>query len=109
VTGDETVIAATREGRALLCDVDEVSYLSGPGKGVLLVKLDGDDALIGMKAVKDDRDTLLLETSLGGEQRINTGKYEKSSRGGKGREIIKRGKFVKVVLEPPQAPQPLTN
>jgi DNA gyrase subunit A len=109
VTGKETLIAATREGRALLCDVDEVSYLSGAGKGVLLVKLDGADALIGMRTAKDERDTLVLETSLGGEQRINTAKYEKTSRGGKGREIIKRGKFAKVVLELPAAPEALSN
>jgi DNA gyrase subunit A len=109
VRGKETVIAATRAGRALLCAVDEVSYLSGPGKGVLLVKLDEDDALVGMKAVKDDQETLVLETSLGGEQRISTAKYERSGRGGKGREVIKRGKFTRVVTETPSAPEPLSN
>ena len=40
VTGSEIVIAATREARALLCQVDEVNYLSGPGRGVILIKLD---------------------------------------------------------------------
>jgi len=108
VRGKEVVIAATREGRALLCTVDEVNYLSGPGKGVLLVKLDDDDALVAMKAVKDE-DTLLLETSLGGEKRIGRKDYELSARGGKGREVLKRGKFVKVVNETPSAPQPLSN
>ncbi|MET0794084.1 MAG: DNA topoisomerase (ATP-hydrolyzing) [Polyangiaceae bacterium] len=108
VRGKEVVIAATREGRALLCTVDEVNYLSGPGKGVLLVKLDDDDALVAMKAVKDE-DTLLLETSLGGEKRIGRKDYELAARGGKGREVIKRGKFVKVVIETPSAPQPLSN
>jgi DNA gyrase subunit A len=108
VRGKEVVIAATREGRALLCTVDEVNYLSGPGKGVLLVKLDDDDALVAMKAVKDE-DTLLLETSLGGEKRIGRKDYELAARGGKGREVLKRGKFVKVVNETPSAPQPLSN
>jgi len=109
VRGKETVIAATQEGRALLCDVSDVNYLSGPGKGVLLVKLDDDDALVGMKAVADDKDALVLETSLGGEQRITTAKFDRSTRGGKGREVIKRGKFVKVVIEAPPPPQPLSN
>jgi len=106
----EVVIAATREGRALICTVDEVNYLSGPGKGVMLVKLEEkDDALVGMKAVKDPHDSLVLETSLGGEKRISRGDYDLSARGGKGREVIKRGKFVRVVIETPSAPQPLSN
>ena len=41
VTGDEIVIAATGEARAILCRADEVNYLSGPGKGVILIKLVG--------------------------------------------------------------------
>jgi len=110
VRGKEVVISATRAGRALMCTVDEVSYLSGPGKGVQLVKLDEkDDALVGVKAVKDDQDPLVLETSLGGEQRLMRSKLDLSARGGKGREAIKRGKFVKVVVETPRAPQPLSN
>ena len=40
VTGGEIVIAATREARAMLCKVDEVNFLSGPGRGVILIKLD---------------------------------------------------------------------
>ena len=39
VTGEEVVIAATADARALLCRADEVNYLSGPGKGVILIKL----------------------------------------------------------------------
>ena len=110
VRGKEVVMAATRDGRALFCTVDEVNYLSGPGKGVQLVKLDEkDDTLIGMKASKDAQDSLVLETSLGGEKRISRGDYELTARGGKGREVIKRGKFVRVVIETPSAPQPLSN
>ncbi len=107
--GKEVVIAATREGRALFCTVDEVNYLSGPGKGVLLVKLDDGDALVAMKAAKDSHDTLLLETSLGGEKRLARGDYELTARGGKGRDVIKRGKLLKVVIETPSAPGPLSN
>jgi len=76
---------------------------------VQLVKLDEGDALVGMKAAKDAQDTLLLETSLGGEKRLARGDYELTARGGKGRDVIKRGKLVKVVIETPTAPQPLSN
>jgi DNA gyrase subunit A len=108
VTGDETVMAVSKKRRALLCPVTDINFLSGPGKGVLLMKLADDDALLAMKTAKDDKDTLTVKTSLGGEQRINTGRYEKTGRGGKGREVITRGAFTEVVHEAPTAPPPLT-
>ena len=43
VTGGEVLIAATRQARALLCKADEVNFLSGPGRGVILIKLGKDD------------------------------------------------------------------
>ncbi len=106
VHGSETLIAASRSARALLCPVQEVNYLSGAGRGVVLIKLADDDALIGFKAARDERDTLVCKTSAGGEQRINTAKYEVTARGGKGREVIKRGSLTEVVFEPPPPPEP---
>ncbi|HLV68486.1 MAG TPA: DNA gyrase subunit A, partial [Polyangiaceae bacterium] len=103
----DTLIAATRERRALLCPAAEVSYLAGPGRGVLLLKLEPKDAVIGFRAARSDDDALVVETSLGGQQRISPAKYEVSSRGGRGREIMKRGSLVRVVPTPPEAPAPL--
>jgi len=108
VHGDETLIAVSKKRRALLCKVTEVKFLASAGKGVLLMKLADDDAILGFKAARDDRDTLVVKTSLGGEQRINTARYEKTGRGGKGREIISRGTLTEVVFEPPPAPEPLS-
>ena len=84
-----------------------MSFLAGPGKGVTLVKLEDDDALLGIKVVRDKDDALTVETSLGGKQKISSGSYEKTGRGGRGREIIKRGTLVRVLLETPPAPPPL--
>jgi DNA gyrase subunit A len=109
VNGDETVITVSKKRRALLCDVGEVKFLAAAGKGVLLMKLADDDALLAILAARTDRDTLVVKTSLGGEQRINTARYKKTGRGGKGNEVISRGAFTEVVLEPPTAPAPLTN
>ncbi|MEZ4225692.1 MAG: DNA topoisomerase (ATP-hydrolyzing) [Polyangiaceae bacterium] len=106
VGGDETLIGVSAQRRALLCSVQDVNYLSGAGKGVLLMKLGKDDRLIGFKAATSDRDAITVRTSMGGEQRIGAGKYELSARGGKGREVIKRGAFVEVVPEPVPAPEP---
>ncbi len=101
VHGTETVIAASRNRRILLCPMSEINYLAGVGKGVQLIKLSDDDELIGFRAVTDDTTPLVVRTSLGGEQRITATKHEISSRGGRGRELIKRGTLVEVVAEPP--------
>jgi DNA gyrase subunit A len=109
VTGEETVIAVSKKRRALLCDVTDVKFLASAGKGVQVMKLADDDALLAVKTAKTDRDTLVVKTSLGGEQRINTGRYKKTGRGGKGHEVISRGTFTEVVLEPPSAPEPFAS
>ena len=109
VSGRETLIVVSRKRRALLCDVGDVKYLTGAGKGVTLMKLADDDTILAIKAARDDRDTLVVKTSLGGEQRINTGRYENTGRGGKGREVISRGAFTEVVHDAPTAPEPFTS
>ncbi len=76
VHGDETVIAVTEQARAMLCAASEVNYLSGPGKGVILIKLKpGEDRVLGFIASKGDRDLLTVETSRGAEQTVSTTKY----------------------------------
>jgi len=106
MTGDEVVIAATHEARAILCRADEVNYLSGPGKGVILIKLPGGkDRVIGFIASVGDRDLLRVETSRGSEQTISTAKYEVTGRGGKGRELLQRGQFTRVIPPEVETPQ----
>ena len=107
VTGSETIIAATREARALLCKADEVNFLSGPGRGVILIKLDAPDRVLGFIASVGDRDLMTVETSRGAEQTISTGKYEVTGRGGKGRELLQRGQFTRVIWPVPDAPAAL--
>jgi DNA gyrase/topoisomerase IV subunit A len=107
ISGSETIIAASRERRVLLCKADEINFLSGPGKGVLLIKLDKSDRLLGVITAIDDRDTLTVKTSMGGEQRLNTGRYKITGRGGRGHEFVSRGQIVEVIYEPVKAPTTL--
>jgi DNA gyrase subunit A len=108
LTGGEVLIAATREARGLLAKAEEVNFLSGPGRGVILIKLTSkNDRVLGFIASTGDRDLLTVETSRGAEQTISTAKYEVTGRGGKGRELLQRGQFTKVVWPTPEAPQPL--
>lgn len=105
VTGTETAIAATRRARAMLCPVEEVNFLAGPGKGVILIKIDpAADRVLGVIASKGDRDLMTVETSRGAEQTISTTKYDVTSRGGKGRELLQRGSFTRVVRPAPEIP-----
>jgi DNA gyrase subunit A len=108
VTGEEIVIAATAEARGLLCRADEINYLSGPGKGVILIKFAAtEDKVLGFIASRGDRDLLRVETSRGAEQTISTAKYEVTGRGGKGRELLQRGQFTRVIPSEVENPQPL--
>jgi DNA gyrase subunit A len=84
-----------------------VSYLSGAGRGVLLIKLEEGDTVIGFTVARNDGDGLVVETSAGGEQRISPSKYELSSRGGRGREVIKRGTLTRRVWAMPAVPPAL--
>jgi DNA gyrase subunit A len=104
--GDEILIAATAEGRGLLCRAEEVNFLSGPGKGVILIKLGEDDRVLGFIASTGDRDLMTVETTRGGEQTISTGKYGVTGRGGKGRELLQRGGFARVLWPMPDVPAP---
>ena len=56
------------------------------------------DAVITTGGVSvGDRDLMTVETSRGAEQTISTAKYEVTGRGGKGRELLQRGSFVRVI------------
>jgi DNA gyrase subunit A len=104
ITGSEVIIAATEQARGLLCRAGEVNFLSGPGRGVILIKLSPtEDRVLGFIASSGDRDLLTVETSRGAEQTISTAKYEVTGRGGKGRELLQRGRFTRVIWSPPNA------
>ena len=98
VHGTEVIIVATKRARALLCKIRHINFLSGPGKGVTVIKLKkGADHVLGFVASGGDRDLLTVETSRGARQTISTAKYEVTGRGGKGRELLQRGEFIRVV------------
>jgi DNA gyrase subunit A len=108
ITGKETIIAATASARGLLCKANEINFLSGPGRGVILIKLgSAEDRVLGFIASTGDRDLMTVETSRGAEQTISTAKYEVTGRGGKGRELLQRGQFTRILWPTPDIPAPL--
>lgn len=108
VSGSETILAITAECRAMVCPCDEINYLSGPGKGVMLLKLSKTDKLLGFKASEGDRDLLVVETNRGARKTISTVKYRVTSRGGRGTEIQKNGKISRIITDPPGPPPQLS-
>ena len=104
IHGDETIIAATALARAMLCVAEEINYLAGAGKGVRLIKVAKDDHVIGFCASTGDRDLLEVITGQGNRRTISTAKYERTGRGGKGRQLLKRGRLVRVAPKPIRVP-----
>jgi DNA gyrase subunit A len=101
---DAKLACASKKGRVLICPASEVSLLSGPGKGVRLIKLDAEDELAGAKLLYAASDTLLVEKESGTELSISTRKYHVVSRGGKGHAMFQRGSISRVVMEVPAVP-----
>ncbi len=104
IHGSETILAVTERCRAVVCPAGEVNYLSGPGKGVQLIKVSKDDRLIGFKPSAGDRDLLTVVTNRGAKKNVSTVKYRTTARGGVGTEIQKNGRIKEVVVDPVEAP-----
>ena len=108
VHGDEVVSLATKERRALRCKIEEVSFLSGPGKGVSLIKLSATDRLIAACAREKGSAPLGVATAQGGAHEVTPSSVELTGRGGRGKELIKRGEFTEMIRDLPEAPAPLS-
>lgn len=107
ISGTETILGVTQACRAIVCPAVEVNYLSGPGKGVTLIRLAPGDQLLGFKPSSGDRDLMVVMTNRGAKKTISTAKYKVTARGGRGVEIQKSGRIAEIVALPPGAPPPL--
>ncbi|MAE71643.1 MAG: DNA topoisomerase [Gemmatimonadetes bacterium] len=97
---EETIALATVWGRALVFYVDEINILKGPGRGVRAIKLNDFDRVLGFNLSTKARDGLEVQTARGRTEIVRTTKYQPTRRGGKGREILKRGKLVSCRFDP---------
>jgi DNA gyrase subunit A len=95
----------TARGHSLLCPAEEVSELAGPGRGVTVIKVEEEDEVVGFGLGAPKSDTIVVaETEGGKEIPVGPKHYEVVSRGGKGRQIAKRTRIVRVSpLEPPDS------
>jgi DNA gyrase subunit A len=87
--GDETVLVVSRDSHVLTCPVAEVNVLSGPGKGVTIIKLSDDDVVVGWRLSKGARDGLHVVNSRGTRMLV-TAMRKTTARGGKGQRLFAR-------------------
>ncbi len=109
VNEKDLLAVVTEKTFALVCKTAEVNELAGAGKGVTVIKVAADDAVVAFlcSAKKDAKIT--LETVKGKTLELSPGRYEVTSRAGKGREMSKKDKVKSVKRELvwitlPQAP-----
>ena len=102
VYAEDDVCALTHEGRALCCNAQDVNLLSGAGKGVIFMKVDADDHVV---AAFPATTPVVIEKSSGGEQKLSGEDRERTTRGGKGRPVFKRGTVKKIRFPAPAVPQ----
>ncbi len=103
VAGTEKVACASKKAHALVTTSDEIPLLAGPGRGVTLIKLDGDDELIGARVLVETSERLLVENEAGKQFEVGTTRAL-STRGGKGQPLFKRGELVREVPREPTVP-----
>src|SRR6266436_4807911 len=91
VTGP-TVVVATRRGKMLRFALDEVAELSGPGRGVILMRpsKEDDDRIVGALALPKQAGFLAV-TPEGTERRFDVTDVPAGKRAGKGQKVVKRG------------------
>ncbi len=97
---EETIYLASASGHVIHFAVEEINILAGVGKGVMGIKLEESDTCLGGALMSGRFDKMVLETSGGRTNEFGRGKYEVTSRGGKGFEAVKRTTFVRVVPHP---------
>ncbi len=101
IRDESGVMLASRNGHIIHFAVDEVSILSGVGKGVIGIKLDDGDQCIGGNLVTEGRvyeaNRVMVETETGKVQEFGPKGIKQQGRGGKGEKPGVRTKFARVM------------
>jgi DNA gyrase subunit A len=84
------VVTATAKGKMLRFVTDEVAELSGPGRGVILMRPAPDDRVVGALALPEPSSFVVI-TPEGGERKVGLAEVPVGRRGGKGQKVVKRG------------------
>ena len=83
------MVCVSAAGKMLAFPVEDVAELSGPGRGVILMRLDADDRLIGAVTTIPGRG-VTVTTIDGNEREVSLKEIPLGQRAGKGHRVIKR-------------------
>src|SRR5262249_19783372 len=89
--GSENVCLAARAARVLIFPVTEANIVSGAARGVVAIRLEPKDRVIGFVLANKKREGLTVRTNRGATQIVRSTKYPVTARGGKGYAILQRG------------------
>jgi len=101
----DILAAVTSSGHAMLVKPAEIAILSGAGKGVVLVKLDAKDLVVGAQLLKYPQDSMTVVKDGGNELPVSRSKHDVTARGGKGQALFKRGSVERVLTPEPSIPE----
>ncbi len=87
---EKHVVLATTKGKMLRFPLADVPELSGPGRGVFLMRPDDDDRVVGAITVAD-RSGFFVLTPDGGERKLGVAEVPPGKRAQKGQKVVKRG------------------
>jgi DNA gyrase subunit A len=94
VYAEDDVCCVTSSGRALCCNAQDINLLTGPGRGVALIKLADGDALLGAFHAGAD---VRVEKTSGTVLKLRGKDRGVTRRGGKGTALFKRGKVKRLI------------
>lgn len=100
VTEAKTMFLATRKARVLHFPIKDVPLLASAGKGVIGIKLEKGDAVLGGLQLSRPSDTLYVLNSNDKKLSFGQMKYGVTSRGGKGVKTSQRTGFKELVPPP---------
>ena len=83
--GEDNVVLVTRKGLSITFDEKDVRPVGRSAQGVIGIRLDDSDFVIGMESIVDSEDTTLLSiTENGFGKRTELTEYRVQNRGGRG-------------------------
>ncbi len=95
---------ASQRGQVLLCKTGEVGLLSGPGRGITIIKLDATDRVLATRLLYTKEDQLIVLKQEGGALPVSLKKHHPVRRGGKGHALLRRGTLKEAQARPVEMP-----
>jgi DNA gyrase subunit A len=86
--GGTDLLVATRKGKSIRFEEDQVRPMGRAAQGVKAIDLDDDDEVVGMAATLPDRDQVLAVCERGYGKRTSLEEFRQQHRGGKGIILI---------------------